>query len=65
MLHRITAPHFVAGFECDANNRIIRTAPILGYALRNKWSLWNMLGYCEEKGWLCEPVETEYKGTTQ
>jgi hypothetical protein len=48
MLIRITAPHFVAGYDMDAGN----IAPIIKY-MKN-WDYNKILNYCKSKGWYLE-----------
>lgn len=52
-LFRIVAPHFVAGFEVDAN-RVWRTAPIIGYM--RGWKGVKVKAYCNQRGWILERV---------
>lgn len=53
-LVRITAPHFVAGFELDQDNRIVNCAPIIAYV--KKIGVRKFLQYCDRKGWKVECI---------
>lgn len=52
-LVRVSAPHFVAGFDMD-NNRI---APIIKYM--RGWSLLRITEYCGRKNWSLEVIDNE------
>lgn len=51
-LWRISAPHFVAGFEADSVSGVGRVAPILKYM--RGWHYDRVLAYCRAKGWHLE-----------
>lgn len=51
---RITAPHFVAGLVLNANQVVVRAAPILRYMLG--WSRHHVRNYCARKHWKVEPL---------
>lgn len=48
MIIRITAPHFVAGYDMSNDN----IAPIIKYM--KGWSYNKILNYCNVKGWQLE-----------
>ena len=45
VLLAIDAPYFYAGYDMDNGN----IAPIIKYM--KGWSLYNIVNYCERKGW--------------
>lgn len=52
-LYRISARHFVAGFEAE-EGRVVFSAPILRYMVG--WSLGHVRDYCKTKRWKLECV---------
>ena len=53
MLLRISAPHFVAGYDIVSG----QIAPIIRYM--RGWRLMYIERYCKRKGWVLEIVRTE------
>ena len=53
-LYRVEAPHFVAGVEVNEQNRIVRAARILNWALG--YDRISFLFYCGKKGWKVKEV---------
>lgn len=55
-LWRVTAPHFVAGFEADEDGRVVRAAPILGWLRITGRSVKHARAHCDRKGYTLERV---------
>ena len=56
ILGRITAPHFVAGLEVDAETwRVSKAAPIIAYMLG--WPSTRVADYCRRKRWQIERLD--------
>ena len=47
----ILAPHFVAGIEPG-----VRSAPILAWMLKRRWTKEQIIAYCKKKNWTVEEM---------
>jgi hypothetical protein len=54
-LYQVTAYHFVAGFETNANSVVVRAAPII-YYFKGK-GLDTVLSLCYRKQWDCVEIQ--------
>ena len=52
-LYRISAWHFVVGFETE-DGKVVFSAPILKYMVG--WNVGRVKQYCKTKGWKLETV---------
>jgi hypothetical protein len=57
-LWRVVAPHFVAGLEVDQRGDLRNVAPIIGWAKRLNWNIYQFWAYCQDVNWAIEKIDS-------